>query len=116
MWRRLVAVFVLVAACSRPTAEPRTVAVANWPNVRVGPWGLRTGDPLARIRTLYPSAARYGGPTLAGSIDGLPAGRDWTLVNRSDDRDPYYPQPLLAARVRDGKVVALIAPLHTEGD
>ncbi len=63
--------------------------------------GLRKGDSVARLRTLYPRATfrRHIGPWTGY----------WLVTRRACELGGYEPFPGLLARVRSGRVTALVA-------
>ncbi|HET9507743.1 MAG TPA: hypothetical protein VFO81_07355 [Gaiellaceae bacterium] len=63
--------------------------------------GLRKGDSIARLRLLYPRAAHRSG---FGPWTGY-----WLVTRRSCELGGFQPYPGLLARVRNGRVAALIA-------
>jgi hypothetical protein len=87
-------------ACTAPAAvHPDTVEVFRpaWHTAL----GLHVGDPVARLRALYPRASRHK--------DGW-----WLVTRRKDPLFDTYGQ--LVAGVRNGRVAYLRLVLHAEGD
>jgi hypothetical protein len=70
---------------------------ADWRTAK----GLRKGDSVARLRALYPRA-RYRGHIHAWT--GY-----WLVTRRACELGGFEPFPGLLARVRDGRVTALVA-------
>lgn len=90
--------------CGRATGHFSNASVtgAQW---RTGK-GLRIGDRVARLRTLYPGA-RYG-------ADGN-GGEGWWLVARRNATGPGT-YPGLLARTRAGRVTAFVVRYPAGGD
>jgi hypothetical protein len=63
--------------------------------------GLRVGDTVARLKTLFPNAARRSG---LGSQSGF-----WLVTRRACAEVGGQPYPGLLARTRNGRVSALVA-------
>ena len=63
--------------------------------------GLRKGDSIARLRLLYPGARHRSG---FGPWTGY-----WLVTRRSCELGGFQPYPGLLARVRNGRVSALVA-------
>jgi hypothetical protein len=62
--------------------------------------GLRVGDPVSRVRSLYPRARLRGG--------FQPWAGHWLVTRRTCAEVGGQPYPGLLARVRDGRVHALV--------
>ena len=65
--------------------------------------GLRKGDSVARLRLLYPQA------TYRRRAAGVGWTGWWLVTRRACELGGYEPYPGLLARVRDGRVAALVA-------
>ena len=63
--------------------------------------GLRVGDGVGRLKRLYPRARYRRGP---GGSTGY-----WLVTRRTCELGGRQPYPGLLARVRDGRVAALVA-------
>jgi hypothetical protein len=102
-WRRLglTVTFVELSGgnpCRAGVAlEARVTSRAQW---RTGK-GLRVGDGLVRLQRLYP-AAPY-------RRDAGPRSGYWLVTRRTCELGGRHPYPGLLARVRDGRVSALVA-------
>jgi hypothetical protein len=72
--------------------------------------GLRVGDPVSKLRRLYPRAKlrTYG--------RGVAPARGWWLVVRTSQVPDRHPVPALLATGRRGRVTALVVNIHAEGD
>ena len=86
--------------------NPCTVGMALRATVTSrGAWrtskGLRKGDSIARLRLLYPGARHRSG---FGPWTGY-----WLVTRRSCELGGFQPYPGLLARVRNGRVSALVA-------
>jgi hypothetical protein len=85
-------------ACSRGVLVTATVARrAGWRTGR----GLRVGDPVARVRQLYPNARFHRAP------DGRTG--YWLIVRRACQEVGGGPYPGLLARTGRGRVTAIVA-------
>jgi hypothetical protein len=69
--------------------------------------GLRIGDPVARLRRLYPRARFHDDPFY---------GAAWWLVVRTSVIGDTHDYPGLRARVRNGRVSALVVRYAAGGD
>jgi hypothetical protein len=70
---------------------------SNWRTAK----GLRVGDSVSRLRSLYPSARhRRSIPAWSGY---------WLVTRRACELGGFEPFPGLLARVRSGRVTALVA-------
>lgn len=101
-WRRLGLVLAFLELsggdpCRAGTLVRATVTErGRWRTAR----GLRKGDSVARLRQLYPKA-RYR--------SGFQPWRGWWLVTRrACELGGFEPFPGLLARVRDGRVTAIV--------
>jgi hypothetical protein len=103
-WRRigLVARFLDLsggAPCRTGVLVTATITSRGYWRTAVG---LRVGDPVARVRLLYPRARLRG--------SGFPPGAGYWLVTRRTCAEVgAQPYPGLLARVRGGRVHALVA-------
>lgn len=66
--------------------------------------GLRVGDGVQRLRKLYPRASRHTG--LFGGSNGF-----WLVPRHACEAVGGYAYPGLLARIRDGRVSAIVATI-----
>jgi hypothetical protein len=98
-WRREGLTLNFVDFSSRPCRDGAIViaTITNRPRWRTGA-GLRVGDPVTRVRALYRAAVLH---------TGLQSGW-WLVPRRSCQETGGHAYPGLRARIRHGRVSALI--------
>jgi hypothetical protein len=72
--------------------------------------GLKVGDPVSKLRRLYPHA------TLRTYRRSVPAVRGWWLVLRTSRVPDFHHYPVLLATAHGGRVTSLVVNVHGEGD
>jgi hypothetical protein len=72
--------------------------------------GLKVGDPIAKLRRLYPKAR------LRTYTRGVAPVRGWWLVVRTSHLPDYHRIPALLAKTQAGRVTELVVNVHAEGD
>ena len=85
-------------ACDRGRAQTARAFGDRWRTAK----GLRVGQPLARLRSLYPSATRHG--------------QVWWLVTGLSQIGAPHRYPVLAAAVRGGTVQSFSLKILAAGD
>lgn len=101
-WPRLGLTIDFLDFAGRPCRDggPVVATVTNRSRWRTA-LGLRVGDGVPRLRTLFPRASRRRG--LAGGLNGF-----WLVTRRACEEVGGHAYPGLLARIRNGRVSAIV--------